>query len=142
MTKAEIKDGKNSTVYVFYTDDNKAKIIPKEGSKFILFSLSNFGGLSPMFAASSDDLTADEVKDVGQMFKRVFGGALSGLQSMDGGVPLYTEHLNLRLTTDEATDLDELVDIEGMSKSQLIRSWIREKYSEFEEDEGEANDDE
>ena len=78
------------------------------------------------------------------LLKSAYGGTKEHLKGVEDGFHGYTERIEFRLSDKDADDLAGLVEFENMSRSELIRSWIREKHSEFEEDEDEdeANRDE
>lgn len=127
--KTKNKNNANGTVYLIYSPDDSVEIKHTEDSTHMFFEMfSRVPG--PEFSIS--DLTPEQIKEATKLFKQVCKSANNILKDMKEGRSVFTERVEFRLSSEEADDLDDLVGFKNMSRSELIRSWIREKYSEFE----------
>jgi len=127
--KTKNKNNTYGAVYLIYSPDDSVEIKHIEDSTHMFFEIfSHIPG--PEFSIS--DLTPEQIEEATKLFKRVCKSANNTLRDMKAGRSVFTERVEFRLSSDEALDLDELTEIEGLSRSELIRYWIREKYSEYE----------
>lgn len=127
--KTKNKNNTYGTVYLIYSPDDSVEIKHIEDHTHMVFEItSHIPG--PEFSISH--LTPEQIEEATKLFKRVCKRANNTLKDMKAGRSVFTERLEFRLSSDEASDLDELAETEGLSRSGLIRSWIREKYSEYE----------